>query len=506
MSTRRKSTGAGARRGGPGKAAAAGVSPRRSSVPGAGAAAGGGTGGGGTTGGAATGAPGLSPPTRQLDGPVFSQPQPTPDPDTFRVRHPSDQDAYAAIDKLNAEHKLFPMPFPAPRGTPEPVLQLADALGSKDADAVITANGQLVFHATGDCGSTKGPKTQNEVADKMVGDFDETDAREVPQFLLMLGDVVYNFGEPEYYYDQFYEPYRNYHAPIFAAAGNHDGMVSPLAHATSLAAYLRNFCADPAQGFVVTPEAGGLSRTAQLQPGVYFTLEAPYVRILVLYSNTLEDPGVIADPHVGSAQLDYLRTALQRVKTEKYTGALLFSHHHPPYAIGGQHSSSTAMRQQMDRICTQTGVWPHAVLAGHAHSYQRFTRHRGDGTDIPCIICGNGGHNVQKLQPPRGSTALRTPQTFLEKTATDDAVTFENYDDTGYGYLRLIADARQLRIEYHPAGDGLGAKTPDDSVTIDLASRQQVAYTPNDLGYPQAAEAIRRDRDTQPPRLRRRHR
>jgi hypothetical protein len=46
---------------------------------------------------------------------------------------------------------------------------------------------------------------------------------------------------------------------------------------------------------VVTPEAGGLSRTAQIQPGVFFTFEAPFVRILILYSNTLEDPGVIAD-------------------------------------------------------------------------------------------------------------------------------------------------------------------------------------------------------------------
>ena len=140
----------------------------------------------------------------------------------------------------------------------------------------------------------------------MIGDFDETDPAEIPQFCLLLGDIVYNFGETQYYYDQFYEPYRNYHAPMLAAAGNHDGMISPLAHATSLAAYLRNFCSDPAQGFVVTPEAGGLSRTAQIQPGVFFTFEAPFVRILVFYSNTLEDPGVIADATIGDSQLDFL--------------------------------------------------------------------------------------------------------------------------------------------------------------------------------------------------------
>ncbi|MDR3417762.1 MAG: metallophosphoesterase [Nevskia sp.] len=436
-------------------------------------------------------APLPSPPPRNLDGPIFAQPEPTADPTIFKIKHPSDNAAYKIIDQLNAEGKIQPMAFPAPRGGVEPQLTLAQVFGgNQQAIANIQRNGQIVFHSTGDCGSTRGPTTQNEVTDKMIGDFNEADAKEVPQFCLLLGDVVYNFGEAQYYYDQFYEPYRSYHAPVLAAAGNHDGMISPLAHATTLAAYLRNFCADPAAGFTVTPEAGGLSRTAQIQPGVFFTFDAPFVRILVLYSNTLEDPGVIADATIGDSQLAYLKAALQRVKSEKYSGALLFAHHHPPYAAGGQHSSSTQMRQQMDQVCAEVGVWPHAVLAGHAHSYQRFTRHRSDGTDIPYIVCGNGGHNVQKLQAA-GGTALRTPQTLQTATANDDAVTFENYDDTDYGYLRVVVDAQQLRIEYHPASDSVGAKTPDDSVTIDLASRKQTVYTANDLGYPAQAKAVR---------------
>jgi hypothetical protein len=430
-------------------------------------------------------------PGRLLESPVFSQPQPTPDPKTFKVKHPSDNDAYKAIDKLNAEHKLHALPFPAPRGGAEPRLTLAEVFaGNKRAIDTIKQNGQIVFHATGDCGSTRGPRTQNEVTDKMIGDFTEAEPKEVPQFALLLGDIVYSFGETEYYYDQFYEPYRNYPAPVLAAAGNHDGMISPLAHATSLAAYLRNFCADPANGYTVTPEAGGLSRTAQIQPGVFFTFDAPFVRILVFYSNTLEDPGVISDKTIGDSQLTFLRTALERVKSEKYAGALLFAHHHPPYAIGGQHSSSTELRSQMDAVCDDVGVWPHAVLAGHAHSYQHFTRRRSDGTAIPYIICGNGGHNVQKLHATNG-VALRTPQVIQAKTANDDEVTFENYDDTDYGYLRIIVDAKQLRIEYHPSSDSTAVKTPDDSVTIDLGTHTQTTYVPNDLGYPNSAKEVR---------------
>jgi hypothetical protein len=35
-----------------------------------------------------------------------------------------------------------------------------------------------------------------------------------PAFLFQLGDVVYDFGESQYYYDQFYAPFRNYPADL----------------------------------------------------------------------------------------------------------------------------------------------------------------------------------------------------------------------------------------------------------------------------------------------------
>src|SRR5262249_18286574 len=52
------------------------------------------------------------------------------------------------------------------------------------------------------------------------------------------------------------------------------------------------------------------------------------------YSNTLEDPGVISDPTIGNSQLTYLKTALQRVKSERFNGALILAHHHPAYTAG----------------------------------------------------------------------------------------------------------------------------------------------------------------------------
>ena len=164
---------------------------------------------------------------RTVGQPAFGEKIPTPDPETFEIKHPSDGPFYKEIDELNKEHKIKPTPFPAPRGVPEPILTLQDVLGKNAAAAKgikwIQGNNQIVFHALGDCGNTTGPATQNEVIDKMVGDFNEVTNSEIPQFHLLLGDVVYSFGEVQYYYDQFYAPYRDYPAPILAAAGNHDG-------------------------------------------------------------------------------------------------------------------------------------------------------------------------------------------------------------------------------------------------------------------------------------------
>ena len=428
---------------------------------------------------------------RPIGHPVFAQPEPTEDPSVFRVKHASDAVAYAEIDTLNKEHKVRPLPFLPPRGGTEPQLTLQEAFGG-NAAAVddIVARGQIVFHATGDCGNTQGPAKQNQVVDKLVSDFTESDPKEVPQFHYLLGDIVYSFGEAQYYYDQFYEPYRDYPAPIFAVAGNHDGMVAPQTHAKSLAAFMRNFCSE---GFVVTAEAGGLSRTAQIQPGVFFTLDAPFVKIIGVYSNVLEDPGVIASPEIGDSQLKFLEAALTRAKQSNFKGAILFAHHHPPFTVsnaGSRHGWSVAMLAAMDSICKEVGLWPHAVLAGHVHNYQRFTRIRGDGTQIPYVSCGNGGHNVQKLAR-KGAAPLRTPQVIQETSGGNDQVVFENYDDVNYGYLRVLATSGQVRIEYHPASDGPDVKTPDDSVTVDLATRKLVHFVATDLGRQEALRRVK---------------
>jgi hypothetical protein len=421
-------------------------------------------------------------------GPQFAEPAPTPDPDKFTVKHGSDAAAYKILDSQKG--RIPPRPFPVVTGQDEPKLTLAEALGSKGKEIAseIQRAGQIVFHAVGDTGNTKGPRDQDEVADKMVADFEGENPQDVPSFFYHLGDVVYSFGERDYYYDQFYDPYRNYPAPIFAIPGNHDGMVAPNSSAVTLHAFLDNFCAAGAPPHR-TPESGGLIRTAQVQPGVYFTLDAPFIRILGLYSNCLEDPGVISSqggkyPELSDAQLVFLKTALDRVNDEKYAGALLIAVHHPPYVavtrsknqLAGRHGGSVEMLAEIDAACAAANVWPHAVISGHAHNYQRFTRSK-DGRETPFIVAGNGGHAVAPLTH-RGMATLRAPSPQPTLSDGTDSVVFENYDDQEFGYLRIVANESQLRIEYHPASDGPDAKTPDDFTTVDLKTRKLIHFQP----------------------------
>jgi Calcineurin-like phosphoesterase len=388
------------------------------------------------------------------DQPIFAQPQPTPDPTGFK--DPVTDQNFQGI--ANVE------PVPQPRGNAvEPVVTLEQAYGAAGAAVVkaIERSKQIVFHSVGDTGSVVGPETQSLVADKMVSDFDEANAADVPSFFFHLGDVVYYFGESTYYYDQFYEPYRNYPAPIFAIAGNHDGVVYPKDPAPTLDAFLRNFCSPTA---AQSPDSGNLLRTTMIQPGVYFTLEAPFVRIMGLYSNVLEDPGVISGENgqntvLDNRQIAYLTAALERVKTDKFEGAVIVAVHHPPFTGGSEHGGSPLMLADIDSACTAAKVWPHAVFSGHAHNYQRYTR-TVNNLQIPYVVAGCGGHSP--LSPMRAT--IRTPFVI------DDTLTLESYDDTDYGYLRVIVNAETMTIEFHPEMDGGTTKTPDDTVTVTLAT------------------------------------
>src|SRR6202011_3838141 len=406
--------------------------------------------------------------------PTFGEDGAPSDPTAFSIPHPSDSAIYKQIGDLSKKDVVA---VPKSRIADDQMFGLAEAYRSLGPQVVkkITGAGSIVFHALGDSGASNAGKYANElrVADQVTLDTASAAEKSRAAFLFHLGDVVYNFGEAQYYYDQFYDPFRNYPAPIFAIPGNHDSFIVPgtAAGHTPLDTFQRNFCA---KDHVITPEAGSLHRTAMTQPGVYFTLDAPFVRIIGLFSNALEDPGVISNldkkwSAVSNIQTDFLKAQLQRIKQEKYPGAVLLAVHHPPFSYsppkktggaGGNHGCSTVMLEQIDTICHEVGVYPHAFLSAHAHNYQRYTRimnFGGKEIDVPFVVCGDGGHNVNPLvRAQRGSPAVE-PRAgddvkYLEgkdKVAKVNHLILAKYDDHNYGYLRVYVDKDYLKIGFH---------------------------------------------------------
>lgn len=379
--------------------------------------------------------------------------------ETGFVDQKSDVAFYSQINK-----KLL-QPIPSARIDP-PIMHLEDILG-KDQVQQIQKNGRIVFHSVGDTGASlrAGPKDEALVTDKMVEDFNDPNLADIPRFLFHLGDVVYNFGEDEYYYDQFYEPFRNYQAPIFAIPGNHDGVVYQSDVAKSLEAFQEHFCSDEPKH---APQAAGLLRTTMTQPGVYFTLSAPFVTIIGLYSNVLEDPGVISSQGgtnpLSDDQKNFLKSELKRLHDQNYSGAVIIAAHHPPYTGGTTHGGSPGMLKDIDDAVRYAGGFgPHAVLSGHAHNYQRFTR-TINGQEIPFIIAGSGGHNASPIRVGKGNTVIRTP------VKEGDHI-FERYFHD-YGYLRLVVTPKLMSIEFYDVSSGMDSKSPADVCTVDLKTRK----------------------------------
>ncbi len=412
-------------------------------------------------------------PTRlNLAGPhgqLYADPTPSTDEDAFQVNNTSDA-YYSSAYYLANKNLVQPVP-PARPGAPSSI-DLADYLPA-DMIAAINAAQSITFHSTGDTGAAKVSAQQNAatalaqqagVADAMAADVRAGGAN-TPAFFFHLGDVVYNFGEAQYYYDQFYEPYRTYDRPIFAVPGNHDGMVfgatSTAPQVPTLAAFLTNFCAT-APG--PSPEAPTIARSMMTQPGVYFTLDAPFVSIIGLYSNVLDTGGGIISSQGGmyplsDVQLAFLTAELTRLKPQRQAGqrAILIAVHHPPLSCDAKTGGSGGLMQDIDACCKSAGLWPDMLLSGHAHLYQRFTR-TVNGRQAPYIVCGSGGFAAtapMEGAPPAG-------------TVVGDHK-LEIAPIVQFGYLTITTNGKTLTASFMSAPRNAPVKQLD-TVTVDLVN------------------------------------
>jgi hypothetical protein len=389
-------------------------------------------------------------------GRAFGDPDLTPDNfSSFSQQEISADSAAKGIEQLE------PIP-PVRRTTP---MDLAAVIGADAAQAIQNA-GKIVFHTVGDTGGIHNPQFQFAVADAMAGD-----VASGASFWYHLGDVVYYFGQEQYYFEQFYDPYRDYNAPIFAIPGNHDGAVFTGETANSLDAFVANFCTpQPAR----SADSQGAVRTTMDQPGVYFVLNAPFVKFIGLYSNTGEGgtEGVISGPVVGDAQLLFLEQQLAAAKAERDQGqgrALIIATHHPPFTGSPSHVPSPTMLKQIDQACADAGIQPDMHLSGHAHLYERYTRTLGK-KQIPYLVAGTGGYyNLPGLKPVK--TRPIPPNTPASgKDASGNPLRLDVYNDNTFGFLRITISGDSITGEFVTVDPASGQTGSGDSFTVDLSA------------------------------------
>lgn len=384
---------------------------------------------------------------------------------------------------VRSEHKQH-VPIPEPTRIP-PVMDLADIIGSQEV-ADVQASGQVVFHVAGDTGN----HTHSDLGDlvrKMALDYHRPNPADRPALHFHLGDVCYNLYNPTthsaipepktgLYQIQFYTPYANYPGKVIAIPGNHD--TNPQEDKNSIDTFQANFCAPlPASAEELNARVNALTRQPMYQPGVYYRFDAPFVQVLALFSNGGEQAGVIREREgvpIGNHQWEFLIDQLNEIRQQRQAEpekrrALILAVHHPSFSGGGGHSGSVQMLSDLDAAFSQAGILPDAVLSGHAHDYQRFTRTMplGDGrqVEIPYVVAGNGGHGIQGLNPNQDGTPASTPLDEAPVPGDPGRVSLRQYFD-GFGYLLVTVTPHVLTLDL--IATAVTPSTLVDSVTLDL--------------------------------------
>jgi acid phosphatase type 7 len=359
----------------------------------------------------------------------------------------------------------FPFqPLPTPLGKSPFRFDLSELLHQDEVNKI--ANTKLVFHSVGDTGDERG-KQMDFVAALMTQDYDASPEGEVPAFFYHLGDVVYFAGDIQGYGEDFYETYAEYPGLIVSIPGNHDcqpddpqdGPVDPAKK--PLDGWVQNFMSS-------TPDKLGSlkttsSRTQMNLPNVYWTFTTPLATFIGLFSNVSETEAELKDD-----QINWFKGELTAAAPDK---ALIVAIHHPPFSGDTEHSGSTVAEQVLFQSFAATGRYPHLILSGHVHNYQRFTVKEkvGNATyEIPCVVAGAGGYSkLGTLHKINGRPAMAPLQ-------LSDTLKLECYDDEYFGFMRFEVTKGQIVGTYFSAPyDETETPKPrmTDGFTIDLTAR-----------------------------------
>ena len=204
---------------------------------------------------------------------------------------------------------------------------------------------------------------------------------------------------------------KEYPAFIVSIPGNHDcqpdwsGMVrATLIKFRSTAGSRSLMSTNPQQLGSPTTGAG---RTQMDLPYVYWTFTTPLATIIGLFSNVGETEGEI--------HRDQIAWFVGELQAADPNLALIVAVHHPPYSGDIEHSGSSQVETVLFESFQTANRYPHLILSGHVHNYQRFTivvQHANNNTlQIPCVVAGAGGYtklgtlkNIPRCRPNGATT------------------------------------------------------------------------------------------------------
>lgn len=252
-----------------------------------------------------------------------------------------------------------------------------------------TSGGAVRFAIIGDSG--RGDTPQQEVAAQM-----QAWRERFPfDFVLMLGDNVYDRHTPEDYAAKFERPYKallDAGVTFHAAIGNHD---------------------DPAQIYYSRFNMGGqryysFRRTERSLDAV----TGAGVRFFALDSRSFDEE-----------QLTWLREAL----ADSGSRWKIVFFHHPLYTSGRYDSASRPLRLAVEPILVDGDV--DVVLSGHEHFYERLVPQRG----IYYFISGAAGSLRANDIRPTSLTArgFDTDYSFMLMEAKGDELFFQSISRKG---------------------------------------------------------------------------
>jgi predicted phosphodiesterase len=353
-------------------------------------------------------------------------------------------------------HKF--QPLPAPSGSYPYHLSLLDIVPH-------ASHQKMVFHIVGDTGSVGRMDFQQGVAHEMARQYSHKKSHDdQPKFLYHLGDIVYNYGEAEYYKQQFFEPYSVYPGTIFAIAGNHDSDINPSIPVPyqSLDAFTTVFCDTQRRKIVFS---GDQDRESMVQPHIYWTLETPLARIIGLHSNVPKFGTITPE------QRSWFVEELEAASMQRPGQALIVCLHHAPYSADTNHGSSQPMIEFLESVFEETGIKPDIVFSGHVHNYQRFSKQYADGKIVPYIVAGAGGFDELH------SLAFTDDRNFNSKSPLFRDVQLEAYCDHQHGFLKIAIEksaqglfltGKYYTIAAKMQSDGASAVTLTDHFIINI--------------------------------------